>query len=299
MEVRSSRLKIFVIFVLTAAAAYACDFLAQNGIAARNAWFASWIFTILAAFGLWATVFSNPLRARVSPEGLLAPGISNSLIPWGDIQSISILTANGNDEVKVHLVPNSKSEQASASWPRTLSNPSKVWDWSRGDRSQRRCICHSRSKRQVSNFQAIEPCWQCQRAWCDAGLWPTRLSEAGNPPGQLLMRQIVTFFALALIIIVPIIGQRLAARYGGPVGLALLTALIVLPLLVVAWLTLMQAKDVAAAPLCLPRTPGCEMASIGVLYSYITVAVFAGLAVVFVVSGFASASSLTRSQHHK
>ena len=91
MEVRRSRLKMFATFAFVVAAAYACNLLAESGIVTGKAWFASWIFTILAVFTLGAAIFRKSLVARVSPTGLLAPSICKNLIPWSDIQSISVV----------------------------------------------------------------------------------------------------------------------------------------------------------------------------------------------------------------
>jgi hypothetical protein len=112
MEVRRSRLKMFATFAFVVAAAYACRLLAESGIVAGKAWFASWIFAILAVFTLGAATFRKSLVARVSPEGLLAPSICKNLIPWSDIQSISVVNAAGSDSAQVNLVPGSKSDQA-------------------------------------------------------------------------------------------------------------------------------------------------------------------------------------------
>ena len=126
MEVRRSRLKMFAIFAFVVAAAYACNLLAESGIAAGKAWFASWIFTIVAVFALGAAVFRKSLVARVSPEGLLAPSICKNLIPWSDIQSISVVNAYGSDSAQVNLVPGSKSEQAVTRLAATLSKIGKA-----------------------------------------------------------------------------------------------------------------------------------------------------------------------------
>jgi hypothetical protein len=126
MEVRRGRLKMFVIFAFVVAAAYACNLLAESGIAAGKAWFASWIFIILAVFTLGAAIFSKSLVARVSPEGLLAPSICKDLIPWSDIQSISVVNAYGSDSAQVNLVPGSKSEQAVSRLAATLSKIGKA-----------------------------------------------------------------------------------------------------------------------------------------------------------------------------
>ena len=70
MEVRRSRLKMFAVFAFVVAAAYACNLLSESRIVAGKAWFASWIFTILAVFTLGAAifriqkVFSRPRFAR-------------------------------------------------------------------------------------------------------------------------------------------------------------------------------------------------------------------------------------------
>jgi hypothetical protein len=113
--------KIFVMFMLVCGLAYACNLLAETGIAAGKAWFASWIFTVLAVFTLGAAIFSKSLIARISPEGLLAPSICKDLIPWSDIQSISIVNAYGSDSAQVNLVPGSKSEQALSLLASTLA----------------------------------------------------------------------------------------------------------------------------------------------------------------------------------
>ena len=87
---------------------------------------------------------------------------------------------------------------------------------------------------------------------------------------------------LVAIVLVAIIGQLLAARYGDLVGLVLVTVLEVLPVVVFARREFLAAQVAAAAPLCQPWTPGCEMAGIGVAFSYLAPDILAGLAILFV-----------------
>jgi hypothetical protein len=121
MDVRRSRLMVFGIVTLLVALTYGCTLLAENGIVPKKAWFASWLFTLGAVAVLGVALFGNSLVARISPDGLFAPAICKSIIPWGDVQSVSIVSAYGSECAQVILVPGSRSERAITAYAASLS----------------------------------------------------------------------------------------------------------------------------------------------------------------------------------
>jgi len=96
MIIRSSRLKMFGLVLVAAAAAWVCDYLVGSnyeyvsGRTAGKVTFAFWLFTAISIFAFLGTLFGGKVRAKISPEGLFAPTVSKQVIPWGDLQSISI-----------------------------------------------------------------------------------------------------------------------------------------------------------------------------------------------------------------
>ncbi len=125
MVVRSSRLKQGFLLVIILGAAYACSVYAASPShserLAGKLWFGSWIFTGLGAFLLLKMVFGRRVLATVSPQGLLAPGITTSVIPWRDIASITVLRQYGSESVQVVLVPDSPSDKATSSTAAVLA----------------------------------------------------------------------------------------------------------------------------------------------------------------------------------
>ena len=114
MIVRRSRLRQFVLFLMTAAVAYLCRLLSEAGFIEGKMWLANWMFTILAVLVLGIAIFGRRVVAEVSPHGLFAPGICHNLIPWTDIQSMSVASMHAGESVKVAFVPGSRSESAVA-----------------------------------------------------------------------------------------------------------------------------------------------------------------------------------------
>jgi len=127
MVVRVSPIKLLAMLIATIALGYHCQLLADgelriSGTAASEAFagkmrFLSWIGYGCAVCAAYQLVFGNRERAEISPQGLWAPGISQGLIPWSDIQSISIQTISALwifriDSADVVLVTGSRSDLA-------------------------------------------------------------------------------------------------------------------------------------------------------------------------------------------
>jgi hypothetical protein len=109
--VRQSRLKLFAASVASAAVALLLYRLSEGwldvltGGTAGKAYFASWIFGALAAFSLFQALFNSADRAVLTPEGLLARPISNTVIPWKEISHIFPLKTSKGRGVGICLAP--------------------------------------------------------------------------------------------------------------------------------------------------------------------------------------------------
>jgi len=96
MTVKSSRFKIFLLVVLSIAAAIGLKTLITYDpyeVASNDSGKIAFAFYCLSAVSILAVLallFSKTIRAQISPEGLFVPNISNEIIPWSDIENMGI-----------------------------------------------------------------------------------------------------------------------------------------------------------------------------------------------------------------
>jgi hypothetical protein len=127
MIVKRSRLKMLLMSAGCMAAAWGCSYIASDLVGlvgertAGKANFGFWIFSILAAFALLATLFARTVIAEITPQGIKAPGLNSSLIEWQDIASLDVVSQAGSETVMLNVVPGSHACQSMKTSARTVA----------------------------------------------------------------------------------------------------------------------------------------------------------------------------------
>ena len=136
MIVKRSRWKMLMMTGVCVAAAWGCNYLANDmaGLigerTAGKANFAFWIFSLLAVFALLATLFARTVIAEISPQGIKAPGLNSSLIEWQDIASLEVVSQAGSETVMLNVLPGSRADQGMKASAKTLAAAGKATGYS-------------------------------------------------------------------------------------------------------------------------------------------------------------------------